>query len=137
MKTAQFNKIHRQKAPWLKDVVLSLRNGDIERALGTLSKQGAVHEVSHQKERFQAIGKWFAEAPESALVVSRGASAIVIDGLHTYTLGCIFIDCSTVTTTQPFDRGSSFSLEVMSGASIFGRFNSFVSFFIGSIGSFV
>jgi hypothetical protein len=70
MKTAQLNKIYRQKVPWLKDVVLSLRNGDTELALGTLSKQGAVHEVSHRQERFQAIGKWFAEAPQSALVIS-------------------------------------------------------------------
>jgi conjugative relaxase-like TrwC/TraI family protein len=70
MKTAQLNKIYRQKTPWLKDVVLSLRNGETERALDTLTKQNAVHEVSHRAERYKAIGAWFAEAPERALVVS-------------------------------------------------------------------
>ena len=39
MKTAQLNKIYRQKVAWLKDVVLSLRNGETEHALDTLEKQ--------------------------------------------------------------------------------------------------
>jgi conjugative relaxase-like TrwC/TraI family protein len=70
MKTAHLNKIYRQKVDWLKDVVLSLRNGDTERALSTLAKHGAVYEMSHRQERFKKLGEWFAEAPESALVVS-------------------------------------------------------------------
>ncbi len=70
MKTAQLNKIYRQKVPWLKDVVLSLRNGETERALDTLGRQGAIHETSNRNERFKQIGQWFAEAPKSALVVS-------------------------------------------------------------------
>jgi conjugative relaxase-like TrwC/TraI family protein len=70
MKTAQLNKIYRQKTPWLKDVVLSFRAGDTERALNTLNKYDAIHEVSHRGNRFKAIGEWFAESPYSALVVS-------------------------------------------------------------------
>lgn len=70
MKTAQLNKIYRQKLPWLKDVVLSFRNGDTERAVGTLAKHGAVHEVSNRNERFKKLAEWFAEAPQSALVVT-------------------------------------------------------------------
>jgi len=70
MKSAQLNKIYRQKVPWLKDVVLSLRNGETERALYALEKQNAVHEVSNRTERFKDIAQWFAKAPESALVVS-------------------------------------------------------------------
>ena len=70
MKTAQLNKIYRQKTPWLKDVVLSFRAGDTERALDSLGKHGAIHEISHRGNRFKAIGDWFAESPYSALVVS-------------------------------------------------------------------
>jgi ATP-dependent exoDNAse (exonuclease V) alpha subunit len=70
IKTAQLNKMYRQKVDWLKEAVLSLRNGDTGRALDTLSKHNAVRAVSHRDERFKEIGKWFAEAPESALVVA-------------------------------------------------------------------
>ena len=88
MKTGHLNKIYRQKLPWLKDVVLSLRNNDTERALRTLLQQGAVYEVSRRQERFKKIGEWFAHAPENALVVSpdhesrRAINAAIRDALR-------------------------------------------------------
>jgi ATP-dependent exoDNAse (exonuclease V) alpha subunit len=70
MKTAQFNRVFRQKDPELKQVVLAFRNADTERAIELLGKQGRIHEHDNQHERHAAIAKAYAESPERTLVVS-------------------------------------------------------------------
>ena len=70
MKTAHFNKIYRQATPELKEVVLQFRHGNPAKAIELLDRQGRVHEHDHRRDRFEAIGKAYAAAPEGTLVVS-------------------------------------------------------------------
>jgi ATP-dependent exoDNAse (exonuclease V) alpha subunit len=70
MRTAQLNKVVRQKDEDLKRAVILMANGHIADGVGALQRQGRVHEVSHRQERFAAIAKAYASSPENTLVVS-------------------------------------------------------------------
>lgn len=70
MKTAQLNKIVRQKDEHLKKAVILMANGRIAEGLHTLQRQGRVYEVAHRTERFAAIARAYAGSPENTLVVS-------------------------------------------------------------------
>ena len=70
MKTAQLNKVVRQRDEDLKRAVILMANGRIEKAVNELQRQGRVHEVSHRTERFAAIAKAYVDSPENTLVVS-------------------------------------------------------------------
>jgi conjugative relaxase-like TrwC/TraI family protein len=70
MKTAHFNRVYRQKDPELKDVVLSFRHGQTERALGLLTEQGRIHEQSSSRERYEKIARAYTASPKGTLVVS-------------------------------------------------------------------
>ncbi|MDQ2775623.1 MAG: relaxase domain-containing protein [Acidobacteriota bacterium] len=70
MKTAQFNRIYRQKDLELKEVVLSFRHGQTDKALELLADQGRIHEQSNSRERFAEIARAYAESPKGTLVVS-------------------------------------------------------------------
>jgi ATP-dependent exoDNAse (exonuclease V) alpha subunit len=70
MKTAQLNKVVRQKDEDLKKAVILMANGRITDAVGALQRQGRVHEVMHRAERFIAIAKAYVDNPENTLVVS-------------------------------------------------------------------
>jgi ATP-dependent exoDNAse (exonuclease V) alpha subunit len=70
MKAAHLNRIYRQKDPELKQVVQHFRIGNTGEGLSILESRGAIQERQNRNERYQDIGKWFAAAPESALVVS-------------------------------------------------------------------
>jgi conjugative relaxase-like TrwC/TraI family protein len=70
MKTAHLNRIYRQKEHELKQVVQQFRAGHTAEGLHILESRGAIQERQNRNERYQDVGKWFALAPESALVVS-------------------------------------------------------------------
>jgi conjugative relaxase-like TrwC/TraI family protein len=70
MKTAHFNRVFRQKDPELKQVVLAFRNGQTDHAIELLGQQARIHEHDNRRERYAAIAKAYAEAPERTLVVS-------------------------------------------------------------------
>jgi conjugative relaxase-like TrwC/TraI family protein len=70
MKTAHFNRVYRQKDPELREIVLDFRYGNPEHALQLLSAQGRVHEYDNRHERFDQIGKAYAEQPLGTLVIS-------------------------------------------------------------------
>jgi conjugative relaxase-like TrwC/TraI family protein len=70
MKTAQLNKVVRQKDEDLKYAVILMANGQIAEGVGALQKQGRVHEVNHRQKRFAAIAKAYTSSPENTLVVS-------------------------------------------------------------------
>jgi ATP-dependent exoDNAse (exonuclease V) alpha subunit len=70
MSTARLNKIVRQKDEGLRQVVEAMASGRVEDGVRLLSEQDRVHSVERRGERFQAIARGFAEAPEGTLVVS-------------------------------------------------------------------
>jgi len=70
MKTAQLNKVVRQKDESLKHAVILMANGQIADGVAALQRQGRVHEVAHRQERFAAIARAYAASPENTLVVS-------------------------------------------------------------------
>lgn len=70
MKTAQLNKVVRQKDEDLKRAVILMANGRIIEGVEALRRQGRVQEVTHRAERFAAIAKAYVESPENTLVVS-------------------------------------------------------------------
>ncbi|MBV9154711.1 MAG: relaxase domain-containing protein [Acidobacteriaceae bacterium] len=70
MKTAQLNKVVRQKDESLKRAVILMANGKISEGVEALHRQGRVHEVTHRAERFTAIARAYADSPENTLVVS-------------------------------------------------------------------
>jgi ATP-dependent exoDNAse (exonuclease V) alpha subunit len=70
MKTAQLNKVVRQKDEDLKKAVILMAKGRIADGIEALQRQGRVHEVTHRAERFAAIATAYVESPESTLVVS-------------------------------------------------------------------
>lgn len=70
MKTAQLNKVVRQRDEDLKRAVILMANGRIEQAVNELHRQGRVHEVSHRTERFAAIAKTYVANADNTLVVS-------------------------------------------------------------------
>jgi ATP-dependent exoDNAse (exonuclease V) alpha subunit len=70
MKTAQLNKVVRQKDEDLRRAVILMASGRIQEAVNGLQRQGRVHEVSDQTERFAAIAKAYVASAENTLVVS-------------------------------------------------------------------
>lgn len=70
MKTAQLNKVVRQKDEDLKRTVVLMANGKIAEGVGALQRQGRVHEVAHRAHRVAAIARAYVESPENTLVVS-------------------------------------------------------------------
>lgn len=70
MKTAQLNKVVRQKDEDLKRAVILMASGRIADGVEALQRQQRVHEVAHRGDRFAAIAKAYAESPENTLVVS-------------------------------------------------------------------
>jgi ATP-dependent exoDNAse (exonuclease V) alpha subunit len=70
MKTAQLNKVVRQKDENLKRAVTLMANGRIAEGVEALQRQGRVHELSHRSDRFAAIAKAYVESHENTLVVS-------------------------------------------------------------------
>jgi conjugative relaxase-like TrwC/TraI family protein len=70
MKTAQLNKVVRQKDEDLKRAVILMANDRIEQAVNELQRQGRVHEVLHRTERFAAIAKAYVVGAENTIVVS-------------------------------------------------------------------
>src|SRR5581483_2764017 len=61
MKTAQLNKVVRQKDEELKKAVILMANGRIAEAVDALQRQARVHEVAHRANRFTAIAKAYVE----------------------------------------------------------------------------
>jgi conjugative relaxase-like TrwC/TraI family protein len=70
MKTVKLEEIVRQKDPELKQVVEQLADGYVHEAIGSLDRQGRVHEIRGHDERVSAIAKEYARSPEDTLVVS-------------------------------------------------------------------
>ena len=70
MKTAQLNKVVRQKDEKLKKAVILMANGRIAEGVEALQRQRRVHEVVHRADRFTAIAKTYVDSPENTLVVS-------------------------------------------------------------------
>lgn len=69
MKTAQLNKVVRQKNEELKNAVVLMANGRIAEGVEALQCQGRVHEVTHRADRFAVIAKTYIDSPENTLVV--------------------------------------------------------------------
>ncbi len=70
MKTAQLNKVVRQKDEDLKRAVILMANGRIADGVEALYQQGRVHEVTHRADRFAALATAYVASPENTLVVS-------------------------------------------------------------------
>ena len=70
MKTAQLNRVYRQKNEQVKQIVLQFRAGHTEQALSLMQQQDRIHVHSVRAERYRALAEWYAEKPESSLVVS-------------------------------------------------------------------
>ena len=70
MKTAQLNKVVRQKDADLKRSVILMANGKVAEGVEELRKQGRVHETAKRQDRFTAIAKAYLDSPENTLVVS-------------------------------------------------------------------
>ena len=70
MNTATLSKIVRQKDEGLRNVVEAMASGRIEAGVELLAQQNRVHSIEHRSDRFKAIARSFAEAPEGTLVVS-------------------------------------------------------------------
>ncbi|HJT69779.1 MAG TPA: MobF family relaxase [Terriglobales bacterium] len=70
MKTAQLNKVVRQKDEELRQAVVLMANGRIVDGVEALQRQGRVHEEMRRADRFAAIARTYIESPASTLVVS-------------------------------------------------------------------
>jgi ATP-dependent exoDNAse (exonuclease V) alpha subunit len=70
METVHLDTIVRQDDPSLKQVVEQLARGDVREAIRGLERQGRVHEVADQQQRYTALAQAYAEHPTSTLVVS-------------------------------------------------------------------
>lgn len=70
MKTAQLNKVVRQKDEELRRAVVLMANGSVDEGVEALHRQGRVHEVMHRAERFTAIARTYVESSGNTLVVS-------------------------------------------------------------------
>ena len=70
MNTAKLDKIVRQKDEGLRQVVEAMAAGKILEGVDLLTNQNRVHSVEHRQERFEAIARAYAAAPEGTLVVS-------------------------------------------------------------------
>jgi conjugative relaxase-like TrwC/TraI family protein len=70
MKTAQLNKIYRQKDPEVKEIVQAFRHGRTGKAVELLAQQDRIEERPGRQERYQAIANSYAASPQGTLVVS-------------------------------------------------------------------
>jgi conjugative relaxase-like TrwC/TraI family protein len=70
METVHLDTIVRQDDPALKQVVEQLARGEVHEAMGGLERQGRVHEVAEQQQRYTALARAYAEHPNSTLVIS-------------------------------------------------------------------
>jgi len=70
VKTAQLNKILRQKEAWLLEVVEHLRDGRTKEAVASLDQRGRVEEYLTRPLRYARIAMVYAQQPERTLVVS-------------------------------------------------------------------
>ncbi len=70
MKTVKLEEIVRQKDPELKEVVEQLAQGEVQKAVENLDRQGRVHEIQGYDERIAAIAKEYAQSPDNTLVIS-------------------------------------------------------------------
>ncbi len=70
MNTAKLDKIVRQKDEGLRQVVEAMAAGKILEGVDLLTSQNRVHSVEHRQERFEAIARTYAAAPEGTLVIS-------------------------------------------------------------------
>lgn len=70
MKTAQLNKVVRQRDLELKRSVILMANGKVAEGVEELRKQGRVHETTKRQDRFGAIAHAYLDNPENTLVVS-------------------------------------------------------------------
>lgn len=69
MKTAQFNRIYRQKDEKLKAAVREFRHGNLERGFGLLEEQNRVHECPRMPDRYKRIAETFCQQPAGTTVV--------------------------------------------------------------------
>lgn len=70
MRTAQLDKIVRQRDPELLAAVEKLSRNETASGISMLQQQGRVHEVSEREERIRAIAKDYAVSPENTIIVS-------------------------------------------------------------------
>jgi hypothetical protein len=70
MRTARLEEIVRQKDPALKETVEQLAHGHVREAIGSLERQGRVHEITDAGERMRAIAAEYAANPAGTLVIS-------------------------------------------------------------------
>ena len=70
MRVAALSQIVRQKDEGLRQVVEAMASGHVEKGVDLLSQQERIHGIIHREERFAAIARAFAEAPQETLVVS-------------------------------------------------------------------
>jgi ATP-dependent exoDNAse (exonuclease V) alpha subunit len=70
MLTARLEEILRQKDPALKETVEQLAHGHVREAIGSLERQGRVHEIADAGERMRAIASEYAAEPAGTLVIS-------------------------------------------------------------------
>ncbi|MBV8833558.1 MAG: relaxase domain-containing protein [Acidobacteriaceae bacterium] len=70
MNTTKLDKIVRQKEEGLRQVVEAMAAGKILEGVDLLTTQNRIHSVEHRQERFEAIARSYAAAPEGTLVIS-------------------------------------------------------------------
>lgn len=70
MRTAELNRIIRQRDPELKQTVEQLARGEVREAVESLSKSGQVQEIPDAEARMSAMARDYALNPQSTLVIS-------------------------------------------------------------------
>jgi ATP-dependent exoDNAse (exonuclease V) alpha subunit len=70
MNIATLSKIVRQRDAGLRSAVEAMASGQIDKGVALLTEQNRVHGIDHHGDRFAAVARAFAEAPQGTLVVS-------------------------------------------------------------------
>jgi DNA repair ATPase RecN len=70
MNVSKLEHVVRQKDEGLRQVVEAMAAGKILEGVDLLTSQNRIHSVEHRQERFEAIGRAYAAAPEGTLVIS-------------------------------------------------------------------
>jgi len=70
MRTAQLDRIMRQKDPELLKAVQHLADNETEKGVALLSKQGRITEIANATDRIAAIAKDYADNPQNTIIVS-------------------------------------------------------------------
>lgn len=70
MRTAELNKIVRQKDPELLRAVEHLSRGEVAEGIALLEQQGRVNEIAEPQKRIAAIARNYAADPDNTIVVS-------------------------------------------------------------------